>query len=85
MTANSPVNEFDNDKFIEAFCSKVIKGWKGLTVAYLGNLIPIDESLDDSQEVEFSVENAVFLMRNSTLFDNWINKVVFDLDQFRNK
>jgi hypothetical protein len=85
MTVNGPSNEFDNDKFIEAFCANVIKGWKGLTRAHLSKLLPIDEDGSPDELIDFDLENVTYLMKNSTLFDTWINKVVFDLDQFRNK
>ena len=35
--------------------------------------------------MEFSVENALVLVENSTEFDNWLNEVVFDLENFRSK
>ena len=33
--------------------------------------------------MEFSEENAQSLVENSTEFDNWLNEVVFDLENFR--
>jgi len=42
-----------------------------------------EESLDDEKFVkEFTLKT---LVENSTEFDNWLNEVVFDLDNFRNK
>ena len=40
---------------------------------------------DPTKEMEFSVENALVLVENSTEFDNWLNEVVFDLENFRSK
>ena len=40
---------------------------------------------DPKAEMEFSEENARTLVENSTEFDNWLNEVVFDLENFRNE
>ena len=36
-------------------------------------------------ELDYSVENAQQLVENSSEFDNWLNEVVFDLDNFRTR
>jgi len=36
-------------------------------------------------QMEFSEENAQILVENSSEFDNWLNEVVFDLENFRTK
>ena len=36
-------------------------------------------------EMDFSLENAHVLVENSSEFDNWLNEVVFDLENFRSK
>ena len=33
--------------------------------------------------MDYSEENAVVLVENSSEFDNWLNEVVFDLENFR--
>ena len=35
--------------------------------------------------MEFSEDNAQVLVENSTEFDNWLNEVVFDLENFRSQ
>ena len=35
------------------------------------------------KQLEFSETNAQSLVENSTEFDNWLNEVVFDLENFR--
>ena len=35
--------------------------------------------------MEYTEDNAKILVENSQEFDNWLNEVVFDLDNFRNK
>ena len=63
-----------------------VKGWKGLKLEYLEDLLLVDLSKQDPQkELDFSEENALQLVENSTEFDNWLNEVVFDLDNFRTK
>ena len=63
-----------------------VKGWKGLNLEYLEDLLLVDLSGQDPQkELDFSEENALQLVENSTEFDNWLNEVVFDLDNFRTK
>lgn len=75
----------DSDAFTARFASKAISGWEGLTHEGLCKLILIDETAipDLSAPIEFSKENALYLLRNSNVFDTWINKQVFDLDRFR--
>ena len=41
------------------------------------------ENPDD--EMEYTQENAQVLVENSSEFDNWLNEVVFDLENFRSK
>ena len=38
---------------------------------------------DPETQLEFSEENALQLVENSSEFDNWLNEVVFDLENFR--
>ena len=50
------------------------------------DLLLVDLAGQDPQtEMEFSQENARTLVENSTEFDNWLNEVVFDLENFRNE
>jgi len=76
----------DDDKFVKEFSMATVKGWKGLKLEYLEDLLLVDLSGQDPQkELDFSEENALQLVENSTEFDNWLNEVVFDLDNFRTK
>lgn len=75
--------EVDNDKFLEAYAEAVIKGWKGLTVKKLGMLIPVDLSkMDPTEEVPYSAEDALVLLKNSTLFDQFITDTLNDFENF---
>lgn len=79
-----PMESVDEEKFVTEFTSKVIKDWKGLTLEHLSSLILIDiGETDPKEELKYSQENAELLVQSSTEFDNWLNEVAFDLDNFR--
>ena len=76
----------DDEKFVKEFTEATVKGWKGLKLGYLEDLILVDlNGQDPEMEMEFSEENAQILVENSSEFDNWLNEVVFDLENFRTK
>ena len=78
--------ELDEQKFIVEFTNAVIKNWKGLKLKYLEEILLVDlKGQDLETEMEYTEENAKVLVENSQEFDNWLNEVVFDLDNFRNK
>jgi len=74
----------DDDKFIKEFTNATVKGWKGLQLGYLEDLVLVDlKGQDATTPLEYTEENALLLVENSSEFDNWLNEVVFDLDNFR--
>ena len=74
----------DDEKFVKEFTESTVKGWKGLKLSYLEDLILVDLSgQDPTSEMEYTPDNAQVLVENSSEFDNWLNEVVFDLDNFR--
>tara|TARA_Y100000356_G_scaffold8593_1_gene6180 strand:- start:2260 stop:2703 length:444 start_codon:yes stop_codon:yes gene_type:complete len=74
----------DDNKFIKEFTEATVKGWKGLKLKYLEDLLLVDlKNNDIESELEYSTENAEQLVENSNEFDNWLNEVVFDLENFR--
>ena len=78
--------ELDETKFVDEFAQATVKGWKGLKLKYLEDLILVDLANQDPEALlEYSHENAKTLVENSTEFDNWLNEVVFDLENFRTK
>ena len=78
------VEELDEDKFVVEFSRATIKGWKGLKLKYLEDLILVNLNDQDLElELEYDEEQAQVMVQNSTEFDNWINEVVFDLANFR--
>ena len=76
----------DEDKFIKEFTSATVKGWKGLKLEYLEDLLLVDLAKQDTKmPLTYTDENAQTLVENSSEFDNWLNEVVFDLDNFRSQ
>ena len=74
----------DDDKFLEFFTKATVKGWRGLKLKYLEDLVLVElGSNDPNTEMEYTIENAIVLVENSNEFDNWLNEVVFDLENFR--
>lgn len=80
------IETLDEDKFVTEFSGAVINNWKGLTLEHLQSLMLVDTGKKElSTEVPYSAENAEILVNNSTEFDNWLNEVVFDLENFRSR
>ena len=76
--------QLDDEKFVKEFTEATVKGWKGLKLKYLEDLVLVDISKQDPEkQLEYSNENAHQLVENSSEFDNWLNEVVFDLEHFR--
>ena len=74
----------DDDKFVKEFTNATVKGWKGLQLGYLEDLLLVNlEGQDTAAALDYTEENALLLVENSSEFDNWLNEVVFDLDNFR--
>lgn len=69
--------EVNFDKFLELYSEAVIKGWKGLTIRRLSDLMPIDMSgMDPNKEIPYSPEDALELLKNSTVFDQFVNDTI---------
>jgi hypothetical protein len=77
-----PVEESDNDLFLELYVKAVIKGWKGFKFKYLDEFVIWDQSEDAEDELEFTAENALFLMKNSQVLDDWVANQIADLGNF---
>lgn len=79
-----PVEELNEDKFIESFTKATITNWRGFKYKYLQDFLLVDISkVDPESELAFSQDNAKLLVTNSSEFDTWINDCVFDLANFR--
>jgi len=78
-----PVEELDDKLFLQLYVNACIKGWKGLTLAYLEQLAPVDlTGQDPTAELEYNQDNALFLMQNSANFDGFISDTVTELSNF---
>ena len=79
-----PSEELDDELFLELYVKASIKGWKGFKLSYLEQLAPVDLTGQDLQaELEFTEENALFLMKSSSNFDSWVSEQVTDLGNFQ--
>ena len=73
----------DDDKFLTEYVKGVIKGWTGLKLSYLEELLLVDtEGMDRDQELPYSLEEAEILMKNSTSFDTCVSESLGDLENF---
>lgn len=80
---HQPEETIDNDLFLSMYTKELIKDWKGLKYAYLTELLPVDISqVDGEEELEYSEENALDLMKNSSDFDTWLSSVTGDIRNF---
>lgn len=78
--------EVDNDKFLEEYARAVVKGWRGLTIRELSKLMPIETTgANLEQDVPYSEEDALELLRNSTIFDQFVTDTMNDFEVFENE
>jgi len=80
-----PVEELNEDLFLQLYVENTVKGWIGLKLKYLSQLAPVDLSStkDLDQELAFTPENALSLMKSSANFDAFISETVTDLENFQ--
>jgi hypothetical protein len=79
-----PVESLDEEKYVAEFTKAALKGWKGLTLGKLEQLLLIDlGGKSQDTDVPFDLEDAELLVANSGDFDSWLTDAVFDLENFR--
>jgi len=79
-----PVEELNDDLFLQLYVQAAVKGWNGLKFSYLEQLAPVDVSgQKPDEELDFSDENALFLMKSSANFDAFVSEMVTDLGNFQ--
>jgi len=77
--------EIDNDKFLEEYSREVIKGWRGLTLRELSRILPVETAGQDlEKEIPYSEEDALELLRNSTIFDQFVTDSMNDFEAWEN-
>lgn len=78
--------EIDNDRFLENYAERAIISWKGLKVKHMPALMPVDISgIDGEDVIEYSNDDAIELLKNSTVFDQFITDTMNDFEQFSKK
>jgi hypothetical protein len=78
-----PHEELNDELFLQLYVENAVKGWTGLKIKYLETLAPVDvSSLDPEDELNYTSENALYLMKNSTDFDSFVSEQVSDLGNF---
>lgn len=76
--------ELNDDLFLQLYVKAAIKGWDGFKLKFLEQLAPVDLTDHDlDSELEYSEENALFLMKSSSNFDAWISEQVTELGNFQ--
>ena len=75
--------EVDSAKFLENYAEKAIAGWRGLRVKHLPMLLPVDISnMNANEVVDYTEEDAIELLKNSPVFDQFITDTLNDFEQF---
>jgi len=78
-----PIEVFDDDLFLTVYVKSIIKGWKGLKLKYLTELVLVEVPEDqEDDELDYNDDNALHLMKNSVIFDNWVAAQISDLGNF---
>ena len=78
-----PVEELDDKLFLQLYVQASIKGWSGFKLAYLNDLAPVDlTGQNPEDELEYTEDNALFLMQSSANFDAFISETVTELGNF---
>lgn len=79
--------KLDEDKFIRKLVERAINDWKGLTPKKVNeNFVPVQVTAENENvNVPFDVDSAVTLIKESSVFDDWLNEKIADLDSFRSK
>ena len=81
--SRKPYTELNQDKFLDEYVRATVKGWSGFKFKYIPKFLLIDlSSFNEEDEMEYSHENALTLMKNSTVFDTWVSEVLSDLENF---
>ena len=79
-----PTEELHDDLFLQLYVAASIKGWTGFKLSYLEQLAPVDLTGQDMDaELDYSEENALFLMKSSSNFDSWVSENVTELGNFQ--
>jgi len=81
---HTKIEKLDSEKFYTDLVSKVFAGWKGLTQGILAKMLPV-KIINPDEEIVFSFENAVELMKNAYDFDIFIQNIIMDIERFQSE
>lgn len=82
-TTKQAEESLDTDKFLREYSQAVIKGWSGFKLKYLEEFLLVDrKDMSPDDEVPYSPESAETLLKNSEVFDTWIQDKLGDLGNF---
>lgn len=79
-----PKESLDDKLFLELYTKAAVRGWTGLTLESISQLLPIDvpAGTDMTQEIEYSDANALELVNNSPEFEQWIATTLGTVENF---
>lgn len=76
-------DDFNEELFLQLYVENAVKGWSGLKLSYLEQLVLVElGNQNPEDELEFTAENALYLMKNSSNFDAFVSEQVTDLGNF---
>lgn len=80
---HTPEEVLDDEKFLLEYTNAVIKGWNGLKFRYLEEFLLVDVSqFNPEDELPYTQDNAILLMKNSNVFDSWLTEAASSLENF---
>lgn len=78
-----PQEDFNDELFLQLYVEAAVRGWSGFKLRYLEQLAPVDLTGQNLENcLEFTPENALYLMKNSSNFDAFVSEQVSDLGNF---
>lgn len=73
----------DNEKFLQEYCKRAITGWNGLKMKHLPKLLAADiRNVNPEEEIPFDQDDALELLKNSSIFDQFLSATMNDVEQF---
>jgi hypothetical protein len=83
-STRQPEEVLNEELFLSEYVKAVIKGWKGLKLSYLEELLLVDLTglASGITELPYTQDNAETLMKGSVDFDTWVTETIGDLANF---
>lgn len=80
------LSEEVDEKRLKAQLIKRVKGWRGLNLKTLAQMININTDGEDAEtEIPFSEKNIQTIMQHAHGFSMWVLRTLTDLQQYRQK